>query len=160
MAADREFADYCCELLSVVGPCVPKRMFGGWGISVDGLNIAFTGDFGEGQRLWLKGNDDTRARYEAAGCTIASYVSTRGGVSQTHTMNYFSAPEDAMDSPDAMTDWARLAMQCALKAKAAKPAKSSKPRLVKTKAPAKSLAMALTKAPAKVPKKVRTKGKP
>ncbi len=147
MAADRDFADYCCELLSPVGPSVPKRMFGGWGISVDGLNIAIIGDFGAGQKLWLKGNDDTRAQYEAAGCKVASYVSTRGGVSQTHSMNYFSAPEDAMDSPDAMTYWARLAMQCALKAKAAKPAKSSKPRQAKTKAP--------TKAPIKVPKKAK-----
>ena len=35
-----DFADYCCELLSDLGPCVAKRMFGGWGISVDGLTVA------------------------------------------------------------------------------------------------------------------------
>jgi uncharacterized RDD family membrane protein YckC len=33
------FASYACELLSGLGPCVARRMFGGWGISVDGMNI-------------------------------------------------------------------------------------------------------------------------
>ena len=40
MAISKDFADYCCELLSGVGTPVPKRMFGGWGISVEGVTIA------------------------------------------------------------------------------------------------------------------------
>lgn len=34
-----EFAHYCCELLSTVGPCDLRRMFGGYGISTDGLCV-------------------------------------------------------------------------------------------------------------------------
>ena len=47
---NRQFADYCCELLSTQGPCVAKRMFGGWGISVDGLTFAIIADLGGGVR--------------------------------------------------------------------------------------------------------------
>ena len=35
-----EFARYCCELLHAAGPCVARRMFGGYGISTDGLTLA------------------------------------------------------------------------------------------------------------------------
>ena len=35
-----EFARYCCELLHATGPCVARRMFGGYGISTDGLTLA------------------------------------------------------------------------------------------------------------------------
>ena len=54
MAANRDFADYCCELLSSVGPCLAKRMFGGWGLSLDGLTFAIIADLGDGDKLWLK----------------------------------------------------------------------------------------------------------
>ena len=35
-------------------------------------------------------------------------------------MNYFSSPDEAMDSPDAMRPWAALALDCALRARAGK----------------------------------------
>lgn len=35
-------------------------------------------------------------------------------------MNYYSAPEEAMDADHAMAPWARLALEAALSAKAAK----------------------------------------
>ena len=45
-------------------------------------------------------------------------------------MNYFSSPEEAMDSPDAMRPWAALALDCASRARAgkgiAKPKKGAK----------------------------------
>ena len=60
----RDFADHCLELLAAVGPCVARRMFGGWGISTDGLTLAIIADLGEGERLYLKADDDTRAHLE------------------------------------------------------------------------------------------------
>ena len=122
MPINADFANYCCDLLASVGRCVPKRMFGGFGISTDGLTIAILADLGGGEKLWLKGDDSTRGRYEAAGCTIFS--SPAKGVMRT--MNYFSAPEEAMDSPDAMRPWAAPALDCALRARAAKPKKAPK----------------------------------
>ena len=34
-----DFDQYCCELLSSVGPCVARKMFGGCGISIDELSL-------------------------------------------------------------------------------------------------------------------------
>lgn len=125
-----EFAQYCCEILASAGPCTAKRMFGGWGISTDGLTIAIIADLGSGEKLWLKGNDDNRAQWEAAGCARFTYSSTKDGASVSRGMNYFSAPEEAMDSAPAMAVWARLALQAALSAKVSvkKPVKAAKTR--------------------------------
>ena len=119
-AKNRQFADYCCDLLSTQGPCIAKRMFGGGGISVDGLTFAIIADLGGGDKLWLKADDAVRNRFEAAGCERFVYV----GKSKTASMGYYTAPEDAMDSHDAMLPWARLSLECALRANAPKvPAK-------------------------------------
>ncbi|MFZ2308274.1 MAG: TfoX/Sxy family protein [Rhodoferax sp.] len=123
-----EFAQYCCELLASAGPCIAKRMFGGWGISTDGLTIAIIADLGSGEKLWLKATDDNRHLWEAAGCERFTYQSTKDGEPVARGMNYYSAPEDAMDSANAMTTWARLALQAALAAKAPKPRSPATPR--------------------------------
>jgi DNA transformation protein len=115
MATNKDFANYCCELLASSGPCVAKRMFGGWGISTDGLTIAIIASLGGPERLWLKASDDTRGQFEAAGCARFTYDMEKNGEKVPRSMNYYSAPEDAMDSPDAMRPWARLALECALK---------------------------------------------
>jgi DNA transformation protein len=111
-----DFADYCCELLASVGPCTHKRMFGGWGIATGGLTIAIVADLGAGEVLWLKANEETRSLFEAAGCRRFSYTAK----GETRTVNYYSAPEDAMESPQLMAPWARQALDCALKAQSAR----------------------------------------
>lgn len=116
MPSNLDFANYCCDRLARAGRCVPKRMFGGYGISTDGLTIAILTDLGGGEKLWLRGDDTTRSQYETAGCKIFTYP--RKGVPRS--MNYFSAPEDAMDSPDAMRPWTALALDCALRARSGK----------------------------------------
>lgn len=121
-----DFAQYCCELLQTVGPCTAKRMFGGWGISTEGLTIGITADLGDGEKLWLKASDDSRHQWEAAGCERFIYASTKDGEPVSRSMNYYSAPEEAMDAPHAMAPWARLALQAAVAAKATKPAKRVK----------------------------------
>ena len=134
MTAHRDFADYCCELLATAGPCTAKRMFGGWGISVDGMTIALIADLGAGDKLWLKANDETRAQWVAAGCVRFTYAVTKDGVTRDMGMNYYSAPEEAMDSPDAMRPWARLALDCAQSALALRLArKAGKGQSVKPK---------------------------
>jgi DNA transformation protein and related proteins len=145
--ANRAFAQYCCDLLASQGPCVAKRMFGGWGISTDGLTLAIIADLGSGEKLWLKADDIVRTQFEAAGCQRFIYQ----GKAKTASMGYYTAPEEAMDSAQAMQPWARLALECALRARAAKPpvrasakpaakavAKPAKPRAAKKAAPRKS----------------------
>ena len=73
-SVSRGFADYCCELLASAGPCVARRMFGGWGLSTGGLTLAIIADLGEGERLYLKTDAATRAAFEAAGCAQFVYL--------------------------------------------------------------------------------------
>ena len=124
---DREFADYCCELLSSLGPCRARRMFGGWGISADGLSIAILLDLGGGATLWLKAAPGDEQRYTDAACQRFTYAAK----GKTVSLNYYSAPPDAMESPALMAPWARLALEAALQARrqpaAKKTARKRKP---------------------------------
>jgi len=108
-----EFALYCCELLSTVGPCVARRMFGAYGISTDGLTLAILADLGSGEKLWLKAGATSRAVFEAAGCERFVYLAKGKPMS----MNYYSVPDEALESPESMAPWARLALEAALAAR-------------------------------------------
>ena len=125
-SAPSDFAQYCCELLASAGPCTAKRMFGGWGISTDGLSIAIIADLGDGEKLWLKASEGDIPLWEAAGGQRFTYASTKDGETVSRGMNYYSAPEEAMDAPYAMAPWARLALQAAVSAKAVQKPKSLK----------------------------------
>lgn len=116
---DPGFATFCCELLASVGPCAARRMFGGWGISTGGLTIALVADLGAGETLWLKANEETRGLYEAAGCERFTYTAK----GQPKSINFYSAPADALESPQLMAPWARQALDCALKAQSARVAR-------------------------------------
>lgn len=134
---DHDFAHYCCELLSSAGPCTAKRMFGGFGISTDGLTIAIIADLGTGQTLWLKASEATRGLFEAEGCARFTYPVK--GVPKS--MNYYAAPAEALESPGLMLPWARLALEAAVQARA----KVKPKRLVAKKAaPAKKVKIART----------------
>lgn len=98
-------------------------MFGGWGISTGGYNIALVANRGSGERLWLKADGAIRSYYEVAGCERFTY--TAKGVQRS--VNYYSAPQDAMESPELMAPWARQALECALKAHSAKAGRVSRP---------------------------------
>lgn len=116
-AQPSEFALYCCELLATAGFCVARRMFGGYGISTEGLTLAILADLGSGEKLWLKADETNRTLFEEAACERFSYL-VKG---QAKSMNYYSAPEEAMESPQSMAPWARLALQAALRSRSAKP---------------------------------------
>jgi DNA transformation protein len=120
-----EFVQHCLDLLARVGPCVAKRMFGGWGISTGGLTLAIIADLGDGERLWLKADATTLPTFEAAGCP--PFVYTAKG--KPMNLNYRAAPEDAMESPALMRQWATLALDAAVRAHAAKPARTTAPKV-------------------------------
>lgn len=117
-----EFAQYCCELLSAAGPCTARRMFGGYGISTDGLALGLLADLGQGEKLWLKAGPDTRAVFEAAGCQRFTYQAK----GKPRSLDYYSAPDETMESAQEMAPWARLALQAAVAARQPKKAKPSK----------------------------------
>ncbi len=115
-ATNPEFVQHCLDLLAPVAPCTAKRMFGGWGLSTEGLTLAIIADLGDGERLWLKVDANTLPQFEAAGCKPFVYLAK----GKPMTMGYRSAPEDAMESPALMRPWARLALDAAVRAQAGK----------------------------------------
>lgn len=117
-----EFAQYCCELLAAAGSCTARKMFGGYGISTDGLTLGLLADLGQGEKLWLKAGPDTRVVFEAAGCERFTYQAK----GKARHLGFYSAPDEAMESAREMAPWARLALQAALTARQTKKAKVSK----------------------------------
>ena len=112
-SARNEFVDHCLELLGPLGAARSRRMFGGHGLYVDDVFIGIVG----AERLYLKVDAQTRPQFEAAGCTAFAFGADRRSV----VNGYFSAPDEAIESPPLMQPWARLALAAALRARAAKP---------------------------------------
>ena len=110
--------EHCLELLAPVGSVRARRMFGGHGLYCDNLFFALIAV----DRLYLKVDAQTEPAFAAAGCEPFVY-DAKG---KSMTMNYWTVPADAMESPALMQPWARRALAAALRARAAKP--SAAPR--------------------------------
>jgi DNA transformation protein len=136
------------DLFAPLGPGVSaRRMFGALGFYADGLFFA-VGEIEEGA-LYLKVDELTRAAFEAAGGRPFTYRAKDGGVM---VMSYLTPPEAALEDPEAMWPWARLALEAAARAAAAKASKGrerpgTKP---KSRPPVKSGSKAAKKAKAAV----------
>lgn len=111
-AREHPFVSYCLELLGPLGAARSRRMFGGHGLYSEELFVAIVAF----ERLYLKVDAQTRERFERAGCTPFVYE----GRGQPITMSYWSVPDEAMESPALMQPWARLALDAALRSRAAK----------------------------------------
>ena len=107
-----EHITHSIELLSSLGPVRVRRMFGGFGFYVDEVFMAI----GIGDELYLKTDDITRSRFDAAGCRPFVYE----GSSKAVTVSYWTVPAEALESPALMLPWARLAFEAGLRARTAK----------------------------------------
>jgi DNA transformation protein len=121
-----DFVAHVLDLLSAIGPTRAKRMFGGWGVwrGTPMVGLVFDGHF------YLKTDDQTSARFVAAGGEPFVYASPRG---PTET-SYLTPPDEAFDSAAAMAPWAKLALAAAERKAAAKPARAKKAKVAKAKA--------------------------
>jgi DNA transformation protein and related proteins len=128
------FTELCIEMLSPLGRVRVRRMFGGQGLYVDDLFMAIVDD---GQ-LFLKTDDVTRERFDAAGCLPFTFPNKDG---EPVVTSYRRPPEEALESPPLMLPWARLALEAALRAANAKAMKT-------TAAAAKRAAKSTTEKPA------------
>jgi len=109
------YADHCVELLSAHGAARARRMFGGHGLYLEGLMVGLVA----AEQLYLKTDATTRPRFEAAGGRPFVYRRGRDAAGVA-TLGYWTPPEEALDSPEAMRPWARLALEAAPRAQAAK----------------------------------------
>ncbi|MDQ8023432.1 MAG: TfoX/Sxy family protein [Moraxellaceae bacterium] len=109
MAASREFLDHVAELFAPLGQVRVKRMFGGAGVYCGDVMIALVAE----DVLYLKTDDGNREDFESAGLEPFTYTA-RG---KTTRMSYSRAPDDALESPALMRDWARGALAAALRSR-------------------------------------------
>ena len=120
-----ELQAHALELLSSLGDVRARRMFGGVGLFLDGRMLGLIA----GDLLHLKADAQAQPAFAAADCQPFSYA-TRDGL-RTIT-SYWSAPDEAMESPAQMRPWALLALDSALRAAAAsRPAAPRRPQASK-----------------------------
>lgn len=97
------------DLFSGLGPVTIKRMFGGKGVYRNGLIVAIDLN----NELMLKADPESAPLFEAAGARQWSYEGKRG--KKPVFMPYWSIPDAALDDPEEMTRWTRLAYEAALR---------------------------------------------
>ncbi len=119
MSASTDFVDHVLELLAGLGTVHARRMFGGAGLSLDGITFAIVAD----ETLWLRADETSKAAFEAEHCEPFGYDTKDG---RRVVMSYWRAPERLLDEPDELVQWSRTALGVARNAAAAKPAR--KPR--------------------------------
>lgn len=151
--AGADFANHCMELLAPLGPVLARRMFGGFGLYVDGLFLAIISR----DELYLKADAASQARYAEAGCEPFRYSKTgKDGQEAVASLNYFRPPEETLESPALMLPWGRLAMESALRSANAKPkartpkksaGSSAEPSTDRKEKPAKALKAVTAEAP-------------
>jgi len=93
-------------------------MFGGWGLYHRGAFFALIAQ----DALYLKVDDESRADFEAEGLNPFVYSMKTGDL----TMSYYQAPDEALEAPEVMADWARKAYAAALRAPTKRKAKRRK----------------------------------
>jgi DNA transformation protein len=101
------FLAHLHDLLDEPGTVSTRAMFGGHGVYLDGLIVGIVVD----EVLYLKTDAGTRARFEAAGS--APFVHT--GQEKPIGTSYWSAPDAALESAQAMRPWVELAREAALR---------------------------------------------
>jgi DNA transformation protein len=113
MANTPTFVEHAKDLLALVGPVEARRMFGGHGLYAGGVMFGLLDD----DELFLKTDEACRARFVDAGCVMWVFP----GAAET---GYYRPPDGAHEDAEAMLPWARLALDAALRARAAKEAKA------------------------------------
>jgi DNA transformation protein len=102
------------ELFADILPVRVRRMFGGHGV-YDGETMFALESDGD---IYLKADSRSGPRFAQAGSTQFTYVKN----GKPSTMSYWRLPDEALDEPDAMREWTRLAIEAARRA--ARPAVS------------------------------------
>jgi DNA transformation protein and related proteins len=99
-----EFCDHVADLLSPLGKITYRRMFGGFGIYVDGRIVAIADD----GVLYLKADDENRPGFEAAGMEPFRPFPDRDTA-----MSYYQVPAEALDDQDRLIGLARTSLEAA-----------------------------------------------
>ena len=113
---EKEFAEHVVDLSQSIGPVYSKRMFGGFGIFLEGLMFGLVTD----NVYYIKVDEETRSEFEELGLEPFTYLKAGKKMS----LGFFQAPEEAMESIEVMAEWANKGFDAALRAAAKKKPKS------------------------------------
>ena len=94
MAADPKLRDQVVEMLAPIGDISSRSMFGGYGIFAGGDMFALI----SGSALFSQVDDSNRSVYEEVGSK------------QYGSMPYYRVPDDTLEDPDKLIDWARTSI--------------------------------------------------
>ncbi|MCZ6722031.1 MAG: TfoX/Sxy family protein [Alphaproteobacteria bacterium] len=120
MPPSLEFRDHVLDLLAPLGPVRARRMFGAFGIFLDGRMFGII----EGDALYLKTDEATRGDFEHAGTAPFTYQS-RG---KTVALTYWEAPSELLEEGDELCSWAQKAIEASLRAKPEAKPRKTRPR--------------------------------
>jgi DNA transformation protein len=109
----QDFIEYVHELLAPLGVIRVKRMFGAAGVYLDEVFFAVLDD----DQLYFRVDEEIEDRFRAAGSEPFIFRMNDG---REAPLNFWRAPDAAMDGPDEAAPWARMAFEAALRKKAAK----------------------------------------
>jgi DNA transformation protein len=104
-----EYLEFLKESFSEFGEVSSRKMFGGHGIYYDGVMIGLVASSG----LYLKVDSETVPRFAEQGSTQFKYPKGEKMVG----MSYYLAPEEALEDPSEMREWAQLAYDAALRSR-------------------------------------------
>jgi len=108
MAAKSEFVEYLLELFHPFGEVKVKSMFGGFGIFLSDFMFGLVSD----DTLYLRGDEKSRSEFQSKG--LSPFVYRMKG--KECTMPYYQAPDEAMEDPEEMAQWAKKAYDAAKRA--------------------------------------------
>ena len=119
--------DFLSELFSDFGPVTLRRMFSGFGISVDGTNFALALRAG----LYFRADEQTIPQFQAEGSKPFQYQ--QRSTAKVVTVNsYWELPARLFDDQEELAGWARAALAAAQRAALHK--RPKRPRKAKTTA--------------------------
>jgi DNA transformation protein and related proteins len=113
-------ADAIRDLFAALGPVRVRKMFGGQGIYRDDLMFALE----VGGKLFLKADAEAAGAFAAA--ASRQFVYTKDG--RPTPMSYWRLPDSALDDPDEVARWGRLAVDAARRSASAKRVKARRRR--------------------------------
>jgi DNA transformation protein len=103
--------DFLIDLFADFGPVTIRRMFSGFGISVDGVNFALALRAG----LYFRADEQDIPQFEAEGSGPFQYQQRK--TAKTVTVNsYWQLPARLFDDSEELADWARAALGAAQRA--------------------------------------------
>ena len=107
MSAENDFVEYLLESLRPLGSVRAKKMFGGFGIFLDGIMFGLVSR----SIFYLKVDEENRQDFESKG--LGAFTYTRKG--KEYSMSYYEVPYEAMDDAEELCHWASKAHDAAVR---------------------------------------------